>query len=208
MTADLLLLAANPGRGAVTLTRRQRRQLARSLRGRRFAAGLVVDLGQTCDYFPSLHVISGAAVGNIVDLLHANTNCNIFVAGRCNSGEVPILIQTSPSTASGDFQDPTSGLTRDPFPQGGVVSGGILWINSGLYTSGNSSPAQGLIDNAPLFASGGVAFAHFQRPHRYARLMTLSGNQALLTAGFISQKQVTGSGGGFTLAPGSGAVTV
>lgn len=216
MSTDLLLLAAKARHGDTNLTRRQRRVLARSLRARRFAAGLVVDLAQTCDYFPSLTSISGqsTAVGGIVDLLHANTNCQVYVATtHGTSGPLPILIQTSPTTASGDFTDPTSGLHAGAFPVGGkVASGGVFWANSGLFASGNSSPGQNRIDNAPLFASGGIDFASFQRPHRYARLVCTSGNAtigaAIFTAGFLSQKKITGSGGGFTLAPGSGSVNV
>lgn len=177
------------------------------------SANLVVDLRNTTDRAVSLAVTSGTdtTVGAVVDLLNANTWCNVFVNGR-NSGPLPIFIQTSDSTTSGSFTDPTSGLPTSVFPiNGAIVSGGIFWANSGLYASGNSSPAAP-VNNAPLFCSGGTDYAAFQRPHRYARLICTSGNASLasvpFTAGFVSQKKVTGSGAGFSLLPGSGSVSV
>lgn len=172
-----------------------------------FSANLVVDLANTVDYFPSLVVVSGAGVGQIVDLLNANAHCNVFVAGVANSGSVPFLLQTSDTTNSGDFTDPTSGLPANVFTSFGnkIASGGIFHANSGLYASGNSSPCQAAVTGVPLFQSGNIDFAAFQRPHRYARLNTLSGNAALLTAGFVSQKKTTGSGAGYSQSPQAAA---
>ena len=171
------------------------------------SANLIVDLGGTVDTRASI-AISGlvdTAVGEIVDLLHADTNCNVFVAGGVTSGPIQVAIQTSEGLTSGSFTDPTSGLPQ--FPPG-VVSGGLFYANSGLPASGNQSVSSP-VDAAPIFCSGGMQFASFQRPHRYARLVASGLNvTAPVVAGFISQKRTTGSGGGFTLAPGSGTVNV
>lgn len=174
-------------------------------------ASHLVDGANTLDTPLSLVVLSGATVGigNICDMMHADTYTNLWVASTF-SGILPIFIQTSPSTASGDFTDPTSGLPTTAFPVANrVVSGGIFYANSGLYTSGNRSPFAP-INNAPQFCSGGIALAAFQRPNRYARLI-FSGAatpQDSFYAGFIGQKRVTGSGGGTSLLPGSGTVSV
>lgn len=176
------------------------------------SANLVVDLGLTCDYRPSLALanlgsVSGITVGAIVDLSDANTNCNIFAAGN-GSGVVGLQVQTSDSLTSGSFTDPTSGLPRTALPAF-LASGGVMFVNSGLHVSGRGSLSSP-VNNAPLFCSGGIQFGAFQRIHRYARLIAQSGTAAntLHTAGFISQKRTTGSGGGFSFAPGSGTVSV
>ena len=146
-------------------------------------------------------MLSGDAVvvGGIVDLLGANTFCNVWAAGR-GSGPAQFLIQTSDSTTSGSFTDPTSGLAQMPV---NVTSGGVFTVNSGLAVSGWSSPAAP-VNNAPMFCSGGIQWGAFQRPQRYARLVLLSGiamTNLLPTGGFLSNKKVTGSGGGFTQSP-------
>lgn len=170
------------------------------------SANLIVDLGNTTDFQASVVTLSGTqnTVGRIVDLLYGNTNCNIFVASHSLSGVLPIWIQTSDGTTSGSFTDPTSGLAQLP---DGISSGGILWANSGLYSSGIGSPGVPALTNVPLMCSGGIQFGHFQRPHRYARLI-YSGTVALpvdaMIAGFITQKKITGSGGGFSWSPQSG----
>lgn len=180
------------------------------------SANNALDLGNGMDYFGSISSVSGAndIIGGIVDLINASQYTNVFVAGL-GSGPLPILIQTSDSVASGSFTDPTSGLPTSVFPVGGrVVSGGIFWANSGLYQSGNSAPAT-VVNSAPVFCSGGVALAAFQRPHRYARLVCTSGNASLtavnFTAGFLGQKTKTGASGtqgGYSLSPTSGTVNV
>jgi hypothetical protein len=172
------------------------------------SANLVVDLRNTTDYRVSTFQGSGAnlIVGEVVDLLHANTYTNVFVVGGAGSGSVEVRIQTADATTSGSFTDPTSGLVLGQFPVG-IVSGGILVANSGIWSSGNysvSSPASGV-----LFQSGGVIFGAFQRPHRYARLIQVSSVfPAPVFAGFIAQKRTTGSGAGFSFSPGSGTVNV
>lgn len=174
------------------------------------SANLVVSLNSDTDHRTSINVGSGSnlVVGQIVDFLYANTYCQVEVAGNGvagGSGAIHVWIQTSDSTASGSFTDPTSGLAQLPL---NVQSGGAFFANSGLWSSGSSSLTS-VVDNAPLFCSGGFQFTEFQRPHRYARLILNSGFfPGPITAGFISNKKTTGSGGGFTFAPGSGTVNV
>jgi hypothetical protein len=171
------------------------------------SANLVVDLGSTVDRRVSVAVGSGAnlVVGEIVDFLGANTYCNVFVAGAAGSGVIEVRLQTSDSTASGTFTDPTSGLAALPTY---VASGGAIFVNSGLAVSGFSSMCAP-VASAPVFCSGGIEFGAFQRPHRYARLILNSGVfPNALTAGFISNKKFVGSGAGFTFSPTSGTVSV
>jgi hypothetical protein len=172
------------------------------------SASYLVDPAQTLDYPGSISTISGqnTIVGNIVDMLHANTYTGVWVAGL-GSGPIQIQIQTSDDTVSGNYTDPTSGLAAFPV---NVVSGGIFWANSGLYGSGNYSPAAP-VSGACLLASGGITFCSFQRPQRYARLLAISGNVNIgltFTAGFIGQKKTVFSGGGFSYSPTSGSVNV
>lgn len=230
------------------------------------SANLVVDVGNTCQFNPSLlltdvfsaqsgtasrqQVNSGPVVGLPVDLKNTNTFCNVLVVGGAGSGPVGIQVQTSDLISgfvasggglptSGSFTDPTSGLPQMPT---NFNSGGIIWINSGLFVlpgagglSGgtayvNGAPqgtypfgthpvftAQGAggynatSGGAPVFASGGgIAFAAFLRPHRFARLIVLSGASSVapIIAGFLSNLKTTGSGGGRTFSPTSGGVTV
>ncbi len=176
------------------------------------SANTIVDIANGADYRASLMIGSGGtlAFGEVIDLLHADTYCNVFVAGgfQGGSGPIGIQIQCSDGTTSGSFTDPTSGLAAFPGGALGVASGGIFYANSGLWSSGNyalSSPCSG----APLFCSGGIQFAAFQRPGRYSRLINLSGAYAgAITAGFVSQKKTTGSGAGFSYSPSSGAINV
>lgn len=167
------------------------------------SANLVVDIANTCDYRASINVGSGSnlVVGEIVDLMQANTYCNIFCAGGAGSGAIQLQIQTSDSTTSGSFTDPTSGLSQMPV---NVVSGGQVFVNSGLWVSGNYS-VTAPVNNAPVFCSGGIQFAAFQRPQQYARLISVSGPfPTWFTAGFVSNKKVTGSGGGYSWQPLAG----
>ena len=173
------------------------------------SANLIVDIGATADYRTSVMIGSGASftVGEIVDLLHANTFCNLFVAGGVGggSGLIEARVQTSDALTSGSFTDPTSGLAQLPTS---FISGGVFIANSGLWASGNTS-LTAPVNNAPLFCSGGIQFAAFQRPQRYARVITNSGvYPGAITAGFVSQKKTTGSGGGFSYSPSSGVVSV
>lgn len=199
----------------------------------------------------------GAVVGNWVDMSNSDTFCGVYVAVAGGvSGPLPIAVQTArgindiPLTGSGSFSgnqfsggaptsgsftDPTSGLAQLPT---WFSSGGILWVNSGLYTvPGGASatpPASGTtlvngypaftlpygptpIQNAqggiagegnlsgafPVMASGGIAFANFQRNYQYARLVLLSGATQYpgITAGFMAQLDTTGSGTGYSWQP-------
>lgn len=176
------------------------------------SANLVVDLRNTTQHQPTIvdtvgvasSPASGEIVGRVVDLLNAGVYCNMLVKGGPSSGVLQVQVQTSDSTASGTFTDPTSGLAAFP---AGFHSGGILIVNSGLWASGN--PLGPPVNNAPLFCSGGMAFGAFQRPHRYARAIALSGAfDANVAVSFISQLLTAGSGFGSTQAPGSGSVNV
>lgn len=170
------------------------------------SANLVVDLGNTTDFRASVMQGSGASftVGEIVDLIDANSFCNVFCAGGAGSGAVELRIQTSDSLTSGSFTDPTSGLVAGQFPPF-VASGGIFFANSGIPGSGNIGNFAP-VGSAPLFCSGGIQFAAFQRPGRYARLINNSGVfPSWMTAGFISQRKQTGSGAGWSWAPQSGS---
>jgi hypothetical protein len=178
------------------------------------SANLVVDLANTTDYRVSVSLGSGGGgplVGEIIDMEFANTLTNIFCAGGPGSGAINLQVQTCDGTASGSFTDPTSGLSAGAAPGGlpvgqtNLVSGGNFWVNSGLWTSGNFS-VTAPVNNAPVFCSGGIQFGAFQMPHRFARLISLSGAfPNFYNAGFIKQKRTVGSGAGFTWSPGSGA---
>lgn len=172
------------------------------------SANLVVDLGNTCIYRHSVGAGSGfgGLVGEIIDLGHGNTNCQVYCAGiQGGSGSLPLLVQTSDLLTSGSFTDPTSGLAQMPSI---LASGGVFVANSGLWVSGGVTMTAP-VDNAPLFCSGGIMFGHFQRPHRYARLVALSGAfPAGYSAGFVTNSRTVGSGGGSTQSPGSGVINV
>lgn len=181
------------------------------------SANLAVDLGGTTLYQPSLPAagqtgnasgqycgLSGQAVGLSVDLLNANTFCNVYVQGSpAFSSGLIIGVQCSDTDVSGNYTDPTAGLAQFPTS---FSSGGLLWINSGgtggLLSSGGASGS--------YFLSGFTTIAGFQRPLRYARLLFASGSVAVLNmaAGFISQLKITGSGGGYSVSPSSGVVNV
>lgn len=175
------------------------------------AADMIVDLFSAADSRTSIAAASGTdfTVGAIVDFQQAHVNTQVWCAPAAGgSGVIELRIQTSDATTSGSFTDPTSGLPTSVFNNQCVKSGGILFLNSGLFVSGNSMRTA-VVNNAPLFCSGGIDGSWFQRPHRYARLLLNSGTYPnAVTAGFLCQKHQTSSGGGFTLAPGSGTVNV
>lgn len=160
------------------------------------SANLVVDINATCQTSVSFATssvgtvpASGIQIGQVVDLLTANTFCNVFGTSAPNANQVLVQVQTSDSTASGTFTDPTSGLAQLPT---NMQSGGILVVGSGSQA-----------------VSGDIHFGAFQRPGRYARCIILSGlNTGWVTAGFVSQRKTTGSGGGFSYAPLTGSVNV
>lgn len=175
------------------------------------SANSVIDLFSAVDCRTSLIGVSGDifTVGSIVDLQGAHVNTQVWCApAGGGSGIIELRIQTSDGTTSGSFTDPTSGMATDTFANQMVKSGGILYLNSGLYVSGYSH-REAVVNNAPLFCSGGIDGSWFQRPHRYARLILNSGTYPnAITAGLLCQKHVTGSGGGFSYQPGSGSVSV
>ncbi len=177
------------------------------------SANLLVDLGNTCQLAPSLYSgngvsgqvcgLSGMIVGEIVDMLHSDTYCNVYINGKAvfASGNLIIGVQSSDALTSGSFTDPTSGLSVLPTV---FQSGGVVWINSG-----STGGVLGALTSGQAVLSGFMASAAFQRPGRYARLVFMSGFYlGTLQAGFISQFKTTGSGGGFSYSPSSGTVNV
>ena len=166
------------------------------------SASYLVDLGHTTQADLSIASSqlsgvwpgSGAIVGTFIDMLHANSFTNLVVnTNFSNSGQVRILVQTSDTTASGNFTDPTSGLAAFPTD---FVSGGLFVINSG------GGPA----------LSGDIFAAGFQRPHRYVRALALSGFlfDGGFSAGFIGQLKNPAVSGfaGFSFLPSSGSPSV
>ncbi len=181
------------------------------------SANLVVDLFNTCQMMPSLpgaaalspsgffDGLSGVLVGNSVDLINADTFCNVYVAGNSvTSGPLRVGVQCSDTDTSGLYTDPTSGLQIMPtnFSSGGWLIIGQSGATPGIFNPGDSTSGQ-------FFLSGFLAAAAFLRPQRFARLILGSGFQdGPLQAGFISQYRTVGSGGGFSFSPSSGAVNV
>lgn len=179
------------------------------------SANLVVDLNNTCLMQTSIAdgpvlsgsvtvPCSGAVIGNIVDLVNANTYCNLFAAGVSASGQLRLQVQCSDGTTSGSFTDPTSGYQTFP---GAFQSGTILWINSG---GGTGTGVLGTFTSGQCIASGFFVAQGFIRTGRYARVLALSGDffAGGLTVGFISNQKWTGSGAGYTFSPSSGSITV
>lgn len=172
------------------------------------AAGVAADYGLAVTSGGAISSLSGVLVGDTIDLLHADAACNVFACGRgFGSGPLLIGIQTADVTTSGSFTDPTSGLAAADRPRG-VSSGGFVIIGSGAATDvllgvfGSGVSGQ-------VIQSGFAAFVRFERPHRYARLIVGSGfYDGTLLAGFVSQARPVGSGGGFSMSPSSGSVTV
>jgi hypothetical protein len=167
------------------------------------SASLVVDLGQTCLILPSVATpinidgtpASGVIIGNIVDTQYANTLTNLMVtAGPSSSGVFKVQVQTSATTTSGSFTDPTSGLAVMPT---NFLSGGILLCNSGRASGGP-------------FQSGVAMAGGFLSPHRYVRANIMSGDlfNAPVNVSIVKQLKQTGSGGGFTFSPQTGTVSV
>lgn len=185
------------------------------------SASYLVDLGNTTgpqfaasagNYFAA----SGANVSNIVDMLNYNSFTNLVITGfwQYPSGELRVQVQTSDDTVSGNFTDPTSGLSQMPTS---FASGGQLFFNSGGGTTATAPAASfvqggifGPFVSGQCVFSGFVGAAGFQRPHRYVRSIVISGGFVNMLGGFafIAQSKTTGSGGGFSLAPSSGSVSV
>lgn len=165
------------------------------------SANLVIDVGATCQTELSIASVngvgsspaSGTIIGRGVDMMSSDTYTNLFViGGQSLSGGFRVAVQTADQNVSGNYTDPTSGLPRTALPTF-FLSGGVFIAASG---AGNSS--------------GSVNFAAFQRPHRWARAVVLSGGafNAPVEVGFLAQLLTTGSGGGFSFSPGSGVVNV
>ena len=184
------------------------------------SANLIVDIGNTCYAYRSLVTTaafwqSGIIVGDVVDMLHANTFTNLALFGALtgnnpNSGQIRVGVQTADTTNSGDFTDPTSGMAAFPTV---FESGGIVRLNSGsVGVPAGQQGTFGAFISGHAIQSGFTEFAGFQRPGRYARIISVSGPldfyQGPLILAFVSQLKTTGSGGGFTLAPSSGVVNV
>ena len=179
------------------------------------SANLLVDLANTCQLSQSIgaagagsgisYPASGAIIGDVVDLINANTFCNLWAAGTAvfGSGQLRLQVQVSDSTTSGTFTDPTSGAAQFPTS---FQSGGLLWINSGATGGG----VLGAFVSGQAVQSGFMTGGGFIRTGQYARVNVLSGDfyAGRLAAGFVSQLKTTGSGGGFTYSPGSGTVNV
>lgn len=179
------------------------------------SASYMVDVGGTCVSLPTLNVSgnvwllsgSSAVIGTSVDLLHANSFCNLHAIGQAftGSGQLRIAVQCSDTDTSGTYTDPTSGLPQMPTS---FSSGGVLIINSGSLGGG----VLGAQTSGQFVQSGFDVFAGFQRPQRFARAFLISGTTDFFTGplavGFVSQLKITGSGGGFSMQPSSGVVSV
>ena len=186
--------------------------------------GQWVDM-RNCDTLCNVFVTAGPCSGPIGIAVQTAPGVydvplgNNSFSGNVFSGGAPL---------SGNFTDPTSGLAQLPT---WFSSGGILWLNSGLVTVPGQLGASGQLvagyaqgslpfgpnpvyigqngtafvssGSIPEFASGGCAFAAFQRNYQYVRLLLLSGATTVpsLAAGLISQLMTTGSGGGYAQTP-------
>ena len=197
---------------------------ANGLSGALGVIGQWIDL-RNSDTYCNMYVTAGPCSGPIV--LQVQTAPGPYdVPLTANSFSGNIFSGGAP--ASGSFTDPTSGLGQLPTV---LQSGGQWFVNSGLFTDPGSLGASGqpvanypqgtlpfgptpiqiaqggevFIGSGtyPIFASGGIAFAAFQRNFQYARINLVSGATIpqYLQAGFVAQQMTTGSGGGFTFAP-------
>lgn len=200
-----------------------------------YSASLVVDVGGTCLTYPSLPVgasgtlsggvfsSSGTLVGQTVDMLHANSFTNLQICGLSlnTSGQCQIQVQVSDTDTSGNFTDPTSGMTLSS--SGGSMptwfaSGGILWLNSGGLLGGTLQGAvnaggglagaagtSGTPNSGYFITSGFTVAAGFTRQARFVRANVLSGGFYVgpLHLSFLGNLRTTGSGGGFVGSSGS-----
>lgn len=181
-------------------------------------ASLLIDLENTTQQTMSVGLAdgvgnvpaSGVIVGVIGDFNNTDSNCNMQVLGGPISGPFFVKVQTSDQTTSGSFTDPTSGLAVMPSQ---FLSGGRLCVNSGIgYGSGNLNLPFAVGSGNPIFCSGGTFGASFQRPQagRYVRAIVESGSAVVqhVYVNFVSQLIATGSGGGTSMLPTSGGVSV
>lgn len=167
-------------------------------------ASNLTDLAGTCQFGLSLpttnqlsgggvFALSGAAVGNVVDMLHANSYTNVVVTlgPTTSGGPVTLQVQTSDTATSGTFSDPTSGHPTGAYPMG-LSSGGLFILTSGL-----------------VGGSGLVTGFAFQRDGRYARVNLLSGLAAgEVSATLVAQRKLTTSGLGVSYSPVSQTVSI
>lgn len=179
------------------------------------SANLIVDIGGTAQSqltigiggagSGNIYAASGAVIGMSVNLIAANTYCNLHVAGTplFASGQLRIAVQVADADTSGSFVDPTSGTTQLPTS---FSSGGILILNSGGLGSGTLNVGT----SGQNMQSGFSVYAAFLRNGQFARANVLSGDfyAGTLTVSLVSQLKTTGSGGGFSFSPGSGVVSV
>lgn len=150
------------------------------------SANLVVDIGNTCQSESSIlpqvmQPSSGLVMGRSVDMLYANTQCQVLVNhATTQSGTLRVAIQESDTDVSGNFTPVLA--SGNPWS-----SGGVLTVNSGGI---------GIL-------SGKQTFAAFERGGRFVRAIALSGGlfDAVTGVGFVSQRKTTGSGGGSTQSP-------
>lgn len=216
------------------------------------SANLHIDCQNTALFVPSVSAVSlsGAqgVIGQWVDLRNSDTYCNVYFSVGACSGPLQFQVQCAPgpwdipltanafsgnifsggAPMSGSFTDPTSGLAQLPTT---FTSGGLVTVNSGLYTLPGSANVSGtnltagaatftlpfgtnpiqvgqggvgtLSGSYPVCGSGGIAFAAFQRPYQYARINLISGATIppFVQAGFFAQLMTTGSGAGFSQQP-------
>ena len=179
-------------------------------------SSLLIDLENTTTQYASIALAtavgnvpaSGVIVGQIVDLVHADANCQLQVTGGPDANAFFVKVQGADLSSgnqvlSGNFTDPTSGFSVFPSQ---FLSGGRLCVNSG--TLGSGGPQGTFVNGAAPFCSGGVFGCSFQRINRYVRAVVESGsaNVQLNTCTFISQTIATTSGGGYSNLPMSGGL--
>ena len=179
-------------------------------------ASLLIDLENTVQQSTSIALTigvgdtpaSGVIVGQIVDMMHADANCNMQVTAGPVATAFFVKVQGADLSSgnqilSGNFTDPTSGFSVFPSQ---FLSGGRLCVNSGTVRSGGTDGAP--IDAAALFCSGGAYAGSFQRINRYVRAVIESGSAVAVPVmvSFLSQKITTTSGYGYTNLPMSGGI--
>jgi hypothetical protein len=210
---ETMLLGATWAQHPDHRSRKALRKLCRQMARVRQSANLAVDINGTCVLGTTITgtiqsggppaPASGTVIGASVDLINADTYCNVIVVGNCSSGQLRVQVQTSDTDTSGNFTDPTSGLAQLP---GVFQSGGLLWINSGGLLGGTIGTT-GFVSGQAVTSGFSVANP-FQRPGRFARANLLSGDFGTANVFFLSNLKTTGSGGGFSLSPTSGSVNV
>jgi len=163
-------------------------------------ANLVIDIGSACRYGPSVinasnPVNSGVVVGVGVDMLLADTLCNVCVtAGTSQSGVLSCSVQESDDNLSGSYTNVNT------------LSGTWFWLSGGRFTVQSS----GIGQSGTGLVSGFTQYAAFQRQRRYVRAVVESGGgwNSTLSITFASQLLYDGSGGGYSISPATGPVFV